>query len=106
MPQPLRDQITQHLKETMGLGDEDVAELLDMAQNITAESMTQIGGLLDAGEFKGIGEAAHTLKGNLLNMGLDAMADQAKGMETGVKSGDLALVRTHYQTLLSLLAQF
>ncbi len=106
MAQTLKEKVTAHLKETVGLGDSDVAELLALGQGVVAQALKDFPALLQAADLLALAEAAHALKGNLLNMGLDDLAELAKAIEAGAKTGDLDLVRVNVEGLESALAQF
>lgn len=106
MSKSLRERVTDHLIEAMGLAEADVVELLALAQTLAAEALASIQAQLAAGDLAALIESAHALKGNLLNMGLEELAALAKEMEAGAKAGDLETVTRAAKGLQDALEQF
>ena len=76
----LRDE---HLLE----GDE-AARALDLADSVLHDGLTRLGAAASDGDLAGCHEAAHALKGNLLNLGLFDLASQAEKLVVAAKQGD------------------
>lgn len=106
MPNSLRERVTKHLIEAMGLPEADADELLALAQAMAASALESFAAQLDARDLEGLAETAHSLKGNLLNMGLDELAQLAKAVETGAKGGDLEAAAQGIQGLQAALSGF
>ncbi|WP_018125670.1 Hpt domain-containing protein [Desulfovibrio oxyclinae] len=70
------------------LGPEDVDDLIQAAESTLRDSVAALSKCIaeDASE-QSVREAAHALKGNLMNMGLEPQAEQARLIEAA--SGDL-----------------
>ncbi len=106
MGKSLRERVTDHLIEAMGLAESDVEELLGLAQTLAAEALDAIQSQMAAADMTGLSETAHSLKGNFLNMGLDELAALAKDMEAGAKTGDMEKVARAADGLKDALEQF
>lgn len=106
MGKSLRERVTDHLIEAMGLAESDVEELLGLAQTLAAEALVSMQTQMAAADTAALAETAHSLKGNLLNMGLDELAALAKDMEAGAKAGDMERIALAADGLRDALEQF
>lgn len=102
----LRKITQQYYEREFQLGSEDVQELLDAAESTLAESLAALSdAFADGDDPTRIKEAAHALKGNLMNMGLAEQAEQALAIEQRIGSStDQA--RASFKTLHSELMDF
>ncbi len=80
-----QEAIKEHLKEQFGLSDEKVEVMLPSFIAILADHLRKLEADVAEGELVAVSQAAHTLKGALLNLGLSDMADLAKTLEQGGK---------------------
>jgi HPt (histidine-containing phosphotransfer) domain-containing protein len=88
MTDSLSETIKKHLIQEYGLNSEDV----DMVYAASVESIKQnIQDLenIDQAPDKSASRLAHTLKGNLLNMGLSEIAQLARELEEELIQGDV-----------------
>jgi HPt (histidine-containing phosphotransfer) domain-containing protein len=106
MGKSLRERVTDHLVEAMGLAEADVEELMALAQTLAVEALAAIQTQVAAEDLAALSETAHSLKGNFLNMGLDELAALAKDMEAGAKAGDMERVARAAGGLKDALEQF
>jgi len=71
--------------------------LLATAAQTLKNNIFEAKAALENNNYQKLGEVAHSMKGSLLNLGLDELALLAKSIETSAKKGE----KTDFQTLLS-----
>jgi PAS domain S-box-containing protein len=99
--QPSVEDVSRHLHETTLLKEEQIAKILESARRSITTHLEAASMALQQGETTALARASHTLKGTLLQCGLDRWADKAQAIYTGTKDGkDLP-----YALLLSELRQ-
>jgi CheY-like chemotaxis protein/HPt (histidine-containing phosphotransfer) domain-containing protein len=84
----LRLEVVGHLMRTYSL-DEDKAEVL-LATSATTlrQDLAKGADALAAADLKSAGNAAHSMKGSLLNLGLNVLAGQARKIEQSCRDGN------------------
>jgi len=80
-------QVAEYLRSTTGLKPEQVAGLLRKARKSIAVHLAGAREALQRHDYKGLGIAAHTLKGVLLQCGLTELADIAQEIHGGTRTG-------------------
>lgn len=75
--------------EQAGDDEEMLAELLELLCSSSMEDLAKIKAAMDAGDAKGIGEAAHSIKGAAASLGIEQLATLTETMEAAGRSGDL-----------------
>ena len=88
--------IGNHLKETYGLADDQVEQMVQLSATSLAEALTQAEELLAANDLPALSAAAHKAKGVLLGIGLNQAADLAFEVEKGAREG----IEADYQQIL------
>ena len=83
-----QNKIKDHLRNRFHLPEEQIEEMIPVFMRTLAEHMTNLEGAIAGGELAEIGKAAHTIKGALLNLGLDGSAKVALDIETGGRAMD------------------
>lgn len=73
-----------------GLTPEEADGALAVAEVVLDEGLARLRATAAAGDDRGCREAAHGLKGCLLNLGLDALAALARDLERATREGDAA----------------
>lgn len=74
-----------HLRTELLLQEDDLADVLIIAASSLSGSLDDIRLALSAGDARKIAFAAHTLKGNLRNLGLNQASEQARDIETAAR---------------------
>lgn len=85
------DQIRQYLCAQFQLSPEQVQEMLPGFIGILSSHMANMEQALDQNDLIALGKAGHTMKGALLNLGLDDCARLARHIEERGKAGDLCI---------------
>lgn len=102
----LREKTRSYFKREFQLDDKDVQELIDAATSTLTESLADLGYQFSSNaDVIRIKEAAHALKGNLMNMGLDQQARQAMVIEQSL-NGNLADAEKTFRELQAELESF
>jgi len=73
------------LRTTYGLGQEQINQLLATAAKTLRESIDTARSALDRNDYQTVGETAHSIKGSLLNLGLNDYSNLAKTIEISAK---------------------
>jgi PAS domain S-box-containing protein len=76
-----------HLKEKYRLSDEQVAPMLAEVQKSLPELMARAIDNHSRQDWPALDDTAHTIKGQLLTLGLDALAEEARSIELAAKAG-------------------
>ena len=82
-----REMIRAHMKKQFGLSHEQIDTMLPSFMDTLAGYLKELGTHFAAGDQGEVGRVAHTTKGALLNLGLNAQAELAKHIELQAKSG-------------------
>ena len=75
--------------EQAGDDEEMLAELLDLLCTSSDDDLAKIKVAMAAGDAKGMGDAAHSIKGAAASLGIEQLATLAQTMEMAGRSGDL-----------------
>jgi len=81
----IKRKVENHLRETYMLDDEQVDQMLATAAATMTQNIAVAKAALEDNDLKKLGNAAHSLKGSLLNLGLKKEAQIAKKIEFSVK---------------------
>lgn len=84
---PYREKIKQYLVEQFNLQPEQIETMLPGLIKTLAEHIDNLETALEMGDLEQLGKAGHTIKGALLNLGLEECADIAYAIEMGGKNG-------------------
>ena len=87
MRQHPREAALDFLRDEHLLEDEEAARALVLADSVLHDGLTRLGAAASEGDPAGCHEAAHALKGNLLNLGLFDLARQAESIVAAAKHG-------------------
>ena len=83
----LKDRIAAFLCDYYKLPDEKVADMLPAFLDVLQNHMMNMEKSVKDGDIQTIGRAGHTLKGALMNLGLDDFAEIAQAIEREGKAG-------------------
>lgn len=83
----------------LGLERHEFLELLGIFLEAAREDLARLEPALSGGDLGTAAAAAHSLKGAALNLGLMAIADQARFLEQAAKSSNLTGVEGHLAIL-------
>ena len=98
------EQVAAHLQRTTGLGAEQISRLLIAARQSLATNLARMEEGIVAGDASILTAAAHTLKGTLLQCGLDELAAIAEHMQHCVRDDGAISDHTGLATLQQTLA--
>lgn len=90
-------QVENHLRTMYMLEDAQIDQMLTTTTETMKKDVSAVETALKNRDFKGIGEAAHSIKGSLLNLGLNDLAKKIKTVELSAKES----LEIDYQKLLS-----
>ena len=79
--------VAEHLRTTTNLTDEQSEWVLVAAQKSIADSLAKATAALEQGNYQELGRATHTLKGTLLQCGLNELAATAEEIHQGIRNG-------------------
>jgi signal transduction histidine kinase/DNA-binding response OmpR family regulator len=85
---PAKKQVVRHLQQTYALNDTDIEKLLASARTNIIKILTAMNTALKGNDTQNIHRAAHSLKGILLQIGLDELAGQAEKLESDTAGGN------------------
>lgn len=71
-----------------GLDEDEAAQAMDVAETVVTATLERLDAAVAAGDGPGCQEAAHALKGNMLNLGLADLAALAQAIERMSRAGD------------------
>ena len=77
--------VTSHLTTTYNLQEKDVRHILVTSSEAFVENLAILEKAAEENNFEELSKAAHSMKGGLLNLGLDHLAELAKFIELGAK---------------------
>ena len=78
-------EIENYLKNSLGLSEEEIKNLLELAKLNVKKHLKELETFLLAKDFENISKTAHTLKGVVLNLGLTEIAKTLKIVELKAK---------------------
>ena len=82
---PYREKVKEYLVEQFNLLPEQIESMLPGLMTTLADHIDNLEAALDQGDLEQLGKAGHTIKGALLNLGLEECADIAYSIEMGGK---------------------
>ena len=85
---PIKKQVVRHLQQTYALNDTDIEKLLASTRTDIIKILTAMNTALKGNDTQNIHRAAHSLKGILLQIGLDELARQAEKLESDTDGGN------------------
>jgi HPt (histidine-containing phosphotransfer) domain-containing protein len=83
----IQEQVRHHLQTVYQLEDEQITALMSAACKSLADNLSAADTALCDRDDQALGTAAHSLKGSLLNLGLEDLAAMAAEIESGVRQG-------------------
>ena len=83
-----QQQIKEHLARQFNLTTEQIDSMISGLISTLAGHIRNLEEVLDQGDLEQLGKAGHTIKGALLNLGLNECAEMAYEIEAGGKAGD------------------
>jgi HPt (histidine-containing phosphotransfer) domain-containing protein len=78
---PLEERVREHFREAFGITGEAADRLLATCRESLAEGLAALGLAVADADRERVVHFAHSLKGNLLNAGLDDLAEAARRLE-------------------------
>nr|WP_321466701.1 ATP-binding protein [uncultured Desulfobulbus sp.] len=81
-----REAIRTHLEVTTGLAPEQIEKIFAAALRSIQNGIDRVCDAQQRGDLEDLGNAAHTLKGTLLQCGLDSWAAKAQDIHSGVRN--------------------
>ena len=108
IPGAVVERATMHLATAYHLSPEKISFLLDSSRASLKENIRKAEAALDRGEFHVLAAKAHSLKGALLQLGLDDLAELAQSIETSHRqsAAEMACHELTFETLRRALAPF
>jgi CheY-like chemotaxis protein/HPt (histidine-containing phosphotransfer) domain-containing protein len=97
----IRHQVRNHLRTVDLLENEQIDHLLTIAAETLSDNLSTAESALKDADYKELGRIAHSIKGSLLNLGLDDIAQTAKKIEINAKENR----KTDFKHLLSRLTE-
>lgn len=104
MSQTLEQQVLAHFAEAFGLRGAAGVNLWQTGKLSLGKGMTALGRALDMGDTSATAHWAHSVKGDLLNMGLPRLADMARQIDEYAQDNSLGLCVQPFGTLRETLA--
>ncbi len=83
----LRRQVVDHLLDQYGLNGQSAHLLLETSVTTINQELSRMEQCQAAVDLQGVAKAAHSIKGVLLNLGLEDLAAQARRVEQGGRDG-------------------
>jgi CheY-like chemotaxis protein/HPt (histidine-containing phosphotransfer) domain-containing protein len=87
-PKKYRLQAHAHLKRELGMDDEQITDVLKTLSSPLKATLRSVDEAHQQQDLTAIAETAHSLKGALLNLGLDELAELAKTIEKSAATGE------------------
>lgn len=97
----IKHQVKKHLRTVYLLKDEQIDHMLTVASKTLASNLSNANSALKNRDYQLLALIAHTIKGSLLNLGLNDVAKQAKKIEINAKDK----IETNLQATLSQLSE-
>ena len=88
-------------RDILKLEDEQVAEMLEISVKTMEANISEVKTALNNNDYQSLGKVGHTLKGSLLNLGLNDIARIAETIESNGKNN----ISADYNLLLSQLKE-
>jgi HPt (histidine-containing phosphotransfer) domain-containing protein len=83
-------QVAEHLRNSARLTAEQSERVLAAVCRSLTDNLGRATAALQQEEFETLGRAAHTLKGTLLQCGLEELAEKAETIHSSIKNNDAA----------------
>lgn len=99
MPADLLDDARRFLIEEHLLAPDEAKQALAVAATVLADALARLRAAVEAGDAAVLADAAHGLKGNLLNLGLTDTADAAEALVRRGRNGDMGGVSNAVEAL-------
>ncbi|MEA4855258.1 MAG: Hpt domain-containing protein [Solidesulfovibrio sp.] len=103
-PAEARRRAQDFLRRKQLLSAVEAEQALGVAAAVLGESLARLAAAAGARDGKTCAEAAHGLKGNLLNLGLPELAQAAQAIQDQAQTGDFQAVTTAISALGASLA--
>ena len=103
-PDDILRQARDFLENRQMLSAQETESALDVAAFVLARSLERLDAAVAAGDGLGCVEAAHGLKGNLLNLGLPELAGTAQAILDKAREGGYQSLQTGHESLAAALA--
>ena len=87
---PLRDAARTFLRTEHLLEPAEAERALLLADTVLHDGLSRLTAAADRGDLDACHEAAHALKGNLLNLGLATLAEDAQAVVRAASQGDVS----------------
>ncbi len=84
----LEERISSHLRDTYHLQPEQIDQMLTTTSRSLGENLKRAEKAAAACEYGNLGSVAHSIKGNLLSMGLQELGEVARKIELSAKNGE------------------
>ena len=98
---PRQEEIREHLQKTTMLQPEQIDRIMQAAMRSIEEGLAKVAKAQEKEDWEELGRAAHTLKGTLLQCGLDRWAEKSQNIHTGIRDQ----AKLDYAALISELSQ-
>ncbi len=87
----ITDRVKKHLRTNFELEEDQAEQILKAASQTLAENFKKISSALEQQNYQQVSEYAHSIKGSLLNLGLDKPAALAKKVEISAGTQDFTI---------------
>ena len=101
----VKQQITDYLRDNMGLEDDGINELLAMLESSTADNIAKAEQGIANMDFEALSRVGHSIKGSSANLGATDLADNGKKLEFAAKDADYELCQIAVTELKITLAE-
>ncbi len=101
----VKQQITDYLRDNMGLDNDGINELLGMLESSTADNIAKAEQALAAMDFEALSRVGHSIKGSSANLGATELAESGKRLEFAAKDVDHELCQTAIAELKEKIAE-
>jgi CheY-like chemotaxis protein/HPt (histidine-containing phosphotransfer) domain-containing protein len=91
----IRRQVKNHLRTIYQLNDEQIDLLMATTATTLSDNFSSAESAIDDTDYKRLGLAAHSIKGSLLNLGLDEFARKAQKIEISAKENQKTDFQNH-----------
>ena len=80
--------VKSYLSQELGVGEEEIENLIQLARDSLRENFEKLDKYLSENRIEDFARVAHTIKGILLNLGLEEKAEFSKEIELKAKEGE------------------
>lgn len=101
----VKQQITDYLRDNMGLEDDGISELLAMLESSTADNIAKAEQCIANMDFEALSKVGHSIKGSSANLGAIDLAESGKKLEFAAKDADYELSLATVAELKTTLAE-